>query len=197
MSVQERKPGPFSEAEGELIVKNRVQAEKRKHKNITELKDIYKGLDIWCVLAGSSMDYIDPSFFEDKIVIGLNQVYKKFPCHYIVIKDCLEGPRFPRSIEELDKLGIPLLFSKYYKGHPPQKNIANHSNAYYFEHNPRKKGRFKEELKDLKDDEIYVGKSTVTSLMHIAAYMGAKNIILCGHDCGKLDNNNYFKGYME
>ena len=122
-------------------MKSRGKGENRKHKNITGLKDIYKGLDIWCVLAGSSMDYVDPSFFEDKIVIGLNQVYKKFPCHYIVMKDCLEGPRFPRSIEELDKLGIPLLFSKYYKGHPNRKNVANHSNAYYFEHNPRKRGK--------------------------------------------------------
>mgnify|MGYP003136759308 CR=1 FL=1 len=27
--------------------------------------------------------------------------------------------------------------------------------------------------------------------------MGAKNIILCGHDCGTLDNNLYYEGYTE
>jgi hypothetical protein len=117
MSVSERKPGPFPEVEGKkMSTGKQIKGKDIKHKNITELKDIYKGLDIWCILAGSSMDYVDPSFFEDKIVIGLNQVYKKFPCNYILMKDCLEGPRFPRSIEELDKLEIPLLFSKYYKG---------------------------------------------------------------------------------
>jgi len=197
MSVSERKPGPFPEVEEKKLSKGKqIKGKDIKHKNISELKDIYKGLDIWCILAGSSMDYVDPSFFEDKIVIGLNQVYKKFPCNYVLMKDCLEGPRFPRSIEELDKLEIPLLFSKYYKGYPGKTNIANHSNAYYFEHNPRKRN-INEELEDLKDNEIFVGKSSVTSLMHVAAYMGAKNIILCGHDCGSLDKKNYFKGYME
>ena len=27
--------------------------------------------------------------------------------------------------------------------------------------------------------------------------MGAKNIMLCGHDCGRLDGNLYYEGYME
>ena len=40
-----------------------------------ELKNIYKNKDIWILLAGSSMDYIDTSFFEGKITIGQNQMY--------------------------------------------------------------------------------------------------------------------------
>ena len=34
-------------------------------------------------------------------------------------------------------------------------------------------------------------------MIHIAAYLGAKNIILCGHDCGTLDGNLYYDGYIE
>ena len=52
-------------------------------------------------------------------------------------------------------------------------------------------------LENLLDNEIISSKSTVTSMMHIAAYMGAKNVILCGHDCGRLNGNLYYEGYME
>tara|TARA_A100001391_G_scaffold140690_1_gene98676 strand:+ start:488 stop:1165 length:678 start_codon:yes stop_codon:yes gene_type:complete len=167
------------------------------YKDISKLKNIHKGEDIWVVLGGSSMDYIDSDFFKNKIVVGQNQVYKHYPCKYVVMKDCMEEPRFPRSIRRLDSMGIPLIFPEYYKGYcSNQKNKPEHTNAYVFKHNPRTDD-FDTELKNLKDDEIIVSKSSVTSLLHTTAYMGAKNIILCGHDCGTLDGNLYYDGYME
>jgi len=169
------------------------------YKNILELKNKYKGKDIWLLLAGSSMDYIDSSFFKGKITIGQNHIFKLFPCNYIVMKDCMEEPRFPRSIKKLNGLNIPLIYSEYYKGHAnSEKNIVQHNNSYCFSHNPRKEGVWlKDEIPNLQEDDIIVSRSTVTTLMHIAAYMGAKNIILCGHDCGKINNNLYTKGYIE
>ena len=83
-----------------------------EYKNLTQLKNKHKGEDIWVISAGSSMDYVSSEFFENKIVIGINHVYKHYPCNYIVMKDCMEEPRFPRSIRELDSMGIPLIFSK-------------------------------------------------------------------------------------
>jgi hypothetical protein len=115
------------------------------------------------------------------------------------MKDCMEEPRFPRSIKELDSLGIPLLFAEYYQGNSKnnKKNIPEHKNAYMFNHNPRVDSFIDKEIFELTDDEIMVSRSTVTSLMHLGAYMGAKNMILCGHDCGKLDGNLYYDGYLE
>lgn len=166
-------------------------------KSLKELKNLHKGEDIWLLLAGSSMDYVNPSFFKNKITIGQNQLYKHFPCTYALMKDCLEQPRFPRSINELNELNIPLIYCEYYKGYKKNpKNIVKHNNSYFFTHNPRKTS-LHEEINLLNDDDIVVSASTVTSLMHTAAYMGAKNIILCGHDCGTLDNNLYYDGYME
>ena len=77
-----------------------------------------------------------------------------------------------------------------------QKNKVQHDNAYVFSHNPRINS-LEKEIVELSDDDIVVSKSSVTSLIHVAAYMGAKNIILCGHDCGTLDGNLYYEGYME
>jgi carbonic anhydrase len=46
-------------------------------------------------------------------------------------------------------------------------------------------------------DRIVVSYSTITSAIHIAAYMGAANIIIVGHDCGTLDGEVNFPGYGE
>ena len=42
---------------------------------------------------------------------------------------------------------------------------------------------------------IVVSHSTITSGIHLAAYMGAKNIILVGHDGGSINGEANFKGY--
>lgn len=167
------------------------------YKSIKELKDKHVGEDIWVILAGSSMDYINPDFFKGKVTLGQNQVYRHFPTTYVVMKDCMEQPRFPRSIQELEQLKIPLIFSRHYKGYRAKtENTPLHSNSYVFDHNPRQ-ASLEKELLLLKEDDIVTSRSSTTSLLHIAAYMGASNIILAGHDCGTLDDKLYYSGYVE
>ena len=86
------------------------------NKSIKELKNKHLKEDIWIILAGSSMDYVSQEFFDNKIVIGVNQVYKHYKCDYIVMKDCMEVPRYTRSINQLQEKNIPLIYSEYYKG---------------------------------------------------------------------------------
>ena len=50
-------------------------------------------------------------------------------------------------------------------------------------------------LQKLNEDELLVSFSTITSGIYLAAYMGAKNIILVGHDCGTIDGQSNFKNY--
>ena len=77
-------------------------------------------------------------------------------------------------------------------------NEIDNPNSYMFKHNPREEGRdFIDEISELEGDEILVSRSTITSAIHLAAYMGAKNIILCGHDGGEIDGEQYYKGYVK
>ena len=46
-------------------------------------------------------------------------------------------------------------------------------------------------------DEMISIRSTITTAMNIAAYMGASNIIVCGADNGSIDGNSYYDGYVE
>ncbi len=163
-------------------------------KNLLELKNKHLGKDIWIISAGSSMDYISKDFFNEKICITVNDMVKHFDCSYVVMKDC-HKPKFSEAIKYSLEKNIPLIYSKYHEGKSRSRlNNPTHSNSYFFDHNP-KINHFHEEILNLKEDEIIVSRSTITSAMHVAAYMGAKNIILCGHDCGTIDGDLYYSKY--
>ena len=46
-------------------------------KHLKQFKNIHVGKDIYVIASGKSVDYIDETFFNNKITIGMNQVFKK------------------------------------------------------------------------------------------------------------------------
>ena len=156
-------------------------------------KNIHKGKDIYIIAAGKSLDYIDNSFFKNKITIGINQVYKKFEPTYLIRK---EAHLIKETLNSISKKCI-LFISR---GHCGGNNNINlkiiqklnvENKIIIFNHNLN----IETITKLPPEDKIIVSWSTITSGIHLAAYMGAKNIILVGHDCGTLDNECNFNGY--
>jgi hypothetical protein len=168
----------------------------RKPKPITQLKDKHLNEDIYIIASGASMDFIDPSFFEGKITIGTNQVYKKFKCTYLVRKEV-------KFIEPSLKTGSIVIVSEFDSGnlnsgdHKLNTNKIEHPNLYYFEHLDNLHDKVDTSVVAEGSDKIVVSFSTITSAMHVAAYMGAFNIIICGHDAGVLDGKMHFNGYAD
>ena len=160
-------------------------------KNIKELKDLHKGEDVYIIASGPSIDYINPSFFNNKITIGVNQVYKKVECTYLVRK---EKSKLKYSIENTKSSVICSEFSHGGK-HVKNTQGLEKLDFYYFKHFQNKFNKI--EFTKLKEDMIVVSYSTITSAMHTAAYMGATNIILIGHDCGLINGKHVFEGYYE
>ena len=155
-------------------------------KSITELKNIHSGEDIWIIASGASMEYVAPDFFKNKLSIGVNHVYQRFPCTYLVRKETEYG-------QDAIDTGIPLIASRNdCGGTRPNKWKGDY---YIFEHS---RNQFTEiDLDVIGTDMIVVSFSTITSAIHVAAYMGAANIILCGHDCGTLDNKLNYQEYYD
>ena len=169
-----------------------------EYRQIKEFKDRHKGKDIYVICAGPSSDYVPPRFFTDKIVIGVNNVFKKFPCNYVVSKDLKEYPRYTRMVQELKGTDVKLLFSEYHTGHLADGKNQPDIEGWYFEHLDNKSADMSEEvLSVIGSDKLVVSRSTVTSAMNFAAYMGAQNIILLGHDCGSIDGDLYDPTYTE
>jgi hypothetical protein len=160
-------------------------------RNLEEFKNIHAGQDIYIIASGASCDFIEPDFFSNKITIGVNQVYKKFKTTYIVRKE-------HRNLDEVlkdepDTLCFVSLFNcGTLSSHKLDlKKYESNNLLCPYEH----PDNTSKSLTKLPETGLIVSWSTITSGIHLAAYMGAKNIILVGHDCGQLDNKCNFNGY--
>lgn len=168
----------------------------RKPKPILLLKDKHLNEDIYIIASGASMDHIDPSFFEGKTTIGINQVYKKFKCTYLVRKEV-------KHIQPSLATGSIVIVSEFDSGnlnsgdHKLNTNKVEHPNLYYFEHLDNLHDQVDTSVIREDSNKMVVSFSTITTAMHIAAYMGAFNIILCGHDAGVLDGKMNFEKYSD
>ena len=159
-------------------------------------RNIHKGDDIYIIASGKSADFVDPSFFDGKITIGINQSYNRFLTTYLVRK---EPEYLSQSLAKLatqctifvsiGRCGDANTINRDYVSTLPEKD---RNRIVLFDHDPN----CLINLTGLpEDNKIVTTYSTITSGIHIAAYMGAKNIILLGHDCGTLDNDCNFVGY--
>lgn len=155
--------------------------------DLRKYKGLYREDDIWIVGAGPSMNHVEPSFFDLKIVFSINWMFKKIGSNYNVVTDS-----YPIA-ESLEGDNV-IIASKYHGANESAGlNIFESDNLIIFDHLERGKG-----IDDIgKSDNIVVGYGTVVTSLHIAAYMGAKNIILCGFDCGWIDGIGYLEEYRE
>ena len=165
-------------------------------KRLLEFKDIHKDNDIYILASGKSVDFIDNSFFDNKIIIGINQVYKKYSCQYLVRK---ENELIDSIIDDPINKNTTFFISVGSSSQNNMKNLIKYKklsnnkkkNIVMFGHNPNTK-----KIDNLpNDNKLVVSYSTITTGIHLAAYMGAKNIILVGHDCGTINGKSNFDGY--
>lgn len=165
-------------------------------KLLKEFKDIHKNEDIYVLASGKSVDFIDNSFFNNKTVIGVNQAYKKVECKYLVRKEC----KLIKDIIDNNNSSTIHFISRGDCGCRNNRNVQTLKKYHYdtkeniivYSHNSNNHN-VPSKLPD--DDELIVSYSTITTAIHLAAYMGATNIILIGHDCGSINGECNFKGY--
>lgn len=159
--------------------------------SIKELKNIHKNEDIYVLGSASSMDYVPKDFFKGRLIIGCNFLFKHFPVTYTVAKE-LQQPDAEDAAE----------VSKLILSQHPCGDLTIESELlrrglsipyYVFEHRQNQCSIV--DWSVLGTDEIIVSWSTITSAIHIAAYMGARSIFLMGVDGGRIDGKLNFSGY--
>jgi hypothetical protein len=159
---------------------------------LTDLKDKHKGETIYVIGSGSSLAYIDPAFFSDKITVTVNLVGRLhgFSPDYLF-------SNYHKTFEDLldiESIGVTLerdtLSHKRWTGTPP-KNLVFISHAYDETYGPY----FNPNLNPPAEDSLLYGSSSLHGAMHLAAYLGARFIILVGADCGTIDGEHRIPGY--
>jgi len=161
-------------------------------KPISDLRYHYDGQDVYVVGGGPSLSYIPAEFFMNKPIVSVNSVCRLRPVDWIVCKD-------QWLIKELVAEGHEnIIVSEYNFGNHAQPKLTG--GDYVFKHPDLYPIEYSLTINDLRqvdidNDEIAVGPCNLNSAMHIAAYMGAANIILIGVDGGTIDGQFYADGY--
>jgi hypothetical protein len=162
-----------------------------------DIQNRHVGDTAWVFGSGATMNYLEPSFFDDKLVVSANG-----GAHYFGVK-----PAYTFTHHH-DFASIPKLAVE----HPETVFVVNrqdyHTKATYngdFEnvvvHDPKTQQNSHEAFNPFEHDrpahahQLVFGSSSIHGAMHLAAYLGAKNIVLVGVDCGVLDDVVNFDGY--
>ena len=158
---------------------------------LVDLKDKHKGYDIYVLGSGGSLGFIDKAFFDNKIVVCTNftiDFVNEGSNRYLVAKE---------PTEEMQKSAIKkkalIVTCEKHSG-----NAKSPLNTILY---PDKTVIFNPSANVLKDKDqttsLERSSSTIVSSIHLAAFMGAKCIILVGHDCGYLDKRIHLKNYND
>lgn len=159
--------------------------------NLEGLKNRYAGETIYILGSGKTVEFYNPDFFADKILIGTNQGWSNWlpRVDFMVTKYHQTAREWCKS----ERVGL-LLVSRGNTGQLDE--IIEENPAYIvFDHAPNKVADFS--VKDFPDRGLVVSYSTITSAMHLAAYMGAANLVMVGADCGWLDNDSRVAGHPD
>ena len=164
---------------------------------LPEIQNRHRGETAWVFGSGATMDYLSPEFFEDKLIVSANG-----GAHYFGVK-----PAYTFSHHH-EFASIPSLATK----HPETVFVVNrqdyHTKAVYsgaydnvIVHDPKTEQNSHDRFDPFQRDrpahahQLVFGSSSVHGAMHLAAYVGASNIVLVGVDCGLLDDNANHNAY--
>tara|TARA_B100000530_G_C15919323_1_gene472529 strand:- start:1175 stop:2104 length:930 start_codon:yes stop_codon:yes gene_type:complete len=166
-----------------------ITNEENLQRPVTELKNIHHGEVIWVIASGASMDFVEPDFFANKITVGVNRVNRKFDCNYLVAKDA-------GGFEEIMQFRkrAQIVVSRHQFG-DLEKPLNEFKHPHWVFDHPGKLDNQSPDLSAIGSDQLVVSYSTITSALHLAAYLGAHSIVVCGHDCGAINGAVSFESY--
>ncbi len=156
-----------------------------------KFENIHKGEDIYIIAAGKTTDYYAESFFNNRVTIGVNNVWLKFKnIDYNIYRDT---PPIQCSLD------VPNIVSEYRGSNKSWGKNSEHldesRNVTYFSHNQNEGERINMSGVHPHGDKLAVSFSTITSAIHLAAFMGARAVFLVGHDCAILNDRSTMDGY--
>lgn len=160
----------------------------------TQFRDKHAGATIYVLASGASLNYIAPSFFEDKTVVavnfigdelGLSDFYMVSHYHLDAHAIAAKRPDIPIIVPEVDQGGNQLAAT-----------APDYPNVWSFPTNQQRYAAFNPETDwPTEPDSLPVGSTSLHMTMGFAHYLGAATIILVGADCGTLDGEENRSGH--
>ena len=159
-----------------------------KGRSYVELYKKYDGQDIYILGTGPSLLELDPELFKDKITLSINYAFEKVPYISYYLVHVIEA--YHSIINEVprDKLLLPEnLVPQYFRDtskiryKDPLKPDCEEAIIYPIQN--RMIRNLNDHIIDTeKQTRIFTWSTTTHSAIHLAAYMGARRILLGGVD---------------
>lgn len=169
-------------------------------KSISSLYKKYEGQDIYIFGTGPSLFKVNADDFKDKICLGINYSFEVMPYMDYIFVHVIESYEAIRGVVDNSKLILPKTLVRQHHRDPsknilPQRIETDNPEAFLYPiQDPSEKNIENRHVHLAIDSNIFVWSTTTHSAIHIAAYMGAKNIFLIGVDYGMYpDKRVHFK----
>ena len=183
-----------------------TSGEGRRPIALQDLRNRHAGEDVYLVASGKSLDYIDVSFFHGRVTVGINNVWRRFKDLSYLVRKEFNPSGFRRVLDQAGPNTTHIVTRGSYgilNDHSEKlvrmhfRSALNAGRIVIAPHsqNTATRGHMIVELP--RGDQLITSDSTITTGIHLAAYLGARSIILCGHDQGLLDDEANFKGYHD
>lgn len=156
---------------------------------LEQLENKWRGETVYVLGSGGSLNFLDPSFFDDKHCVAVNFVGREFGLRDFVTFTHYNDDAMAMALQfPANKVVV----REWHVGHQvtaeaPNLVVAPSNNL------PAPGASFDPYAHN--DLSLLFGSSSIHGAMHLAAYMGAKDIVLVGADCGTLDGADRVTGY--
>jgi uncharacterized Rossmann fold enzyme len=159
---------------------------------LSDLKNKHKGKDIYILGSGKSMEFFDPKFFEKRITIAVNNSFKNYLKTVTYV--CTKYHDVAKQIRDQNPEIIPVV-TKHLHGQYVN-SVIRESGVVIAEHTNNRVIELRPTEWPAEEDVLVTSASTITTAMHLAAYMGAKTIFMCGNDLGHLDEEQNVQNHQ-
>jgi hypothetical protein len=151
------------------------------------------GRDVYVLGSGPSLNHIPVRFWHSKVIVATNTgPLRLLPTvDYVVTK---YHPLAAATLETHPEVGV--VVTRHGRG---QRSVGEFTDerAIIVDHNENPCGSFDGSQWPTDPHAMVATWSTIATAMHWAAYLGASNIILAGHDCGWIDDAGRIPGYQQ
>ena len=163
---------------------------------LEDFRDVHCCKTVYVFGSGATLNYLAPSFFDDKICVATNFCGSVFGLsRYYVFShyhaDAVAEAALPQTVAVFTPQREHGTDADFLGFMPKIVTFPTTTGRPGTSFNP-----FGKDWPTL-DNSLVIGSSGIHGAMHLAAYMGAKFIVLVGADCGELGGSERVEGYVQ
>jgi len=163
---------------------------------LIDYRNRYESETIYVFGSGATLNYLAPSFFDDKICVATNFAGSVFGLGRYYVFSHYHGD----AVKEARLDETVAVFTPHREHGKDAEFLVEMSKVVTFPTTTGRPGEsFDPSGKDWPtlDNSLVIGSSGIHGAMHLAAYLGAKFIVLVGADCGTLGGAERVEGYVQ